>query len=322
MTVHPSIDQWQEWNAQGFIPGPNEDEVGFEKRIDFCQNIREHLLHQTEEKLPFDTSDPTSQTILEEALPKANDLYGIAPKWVPLIFSNHQLSPWHGGCAWIFQLNAEAPTSTLLQLRSRFRRFSTYLGLYDRNELIVHELAHVGRMAYQEPKFEEMLAYQSSLASWRRWLGPIVQSSKESFAFVLILGLAILADAAFLSAGAGLATAAFWIKLVPIILLLMAIGRLIYRHYCFDRCLEKLKVLLNPRAAQHLLYRLQDCEIKLFAQLSPMDISEWIEKASHQHFRWRFLKTIYLNEEGHFGGDYDKKTFPEALEAIKTKFNS
>ncbi len=139
-------NQWSEWNSEGFIPGPDEAEEEFRKRVAYCQNLEHHLIQQTGADFPFDLNDEASKMILEEALPQVEELYGIAPRWVPLFFSNHQLAPWHGGCAWIFQLDENSPASAFLQLRAKFRNSPTYLGLYNRNELIVHELAHVGRM--------------------------------------------------------------------------------------------------------------------------------------------------------------------------------
>jgi len=49
----------------------------------------------------------------------------------------------------------------------------------------------------------------------------------------------------------------------------------------------------------------------------------WIPIAEAQFVRDR-LKTEYheSGEQGHFGGDYYKKTFPEALEAIKLKISN
>lgn len=44
-------------------------------------------------------------------------------------------------------------------------------------------------MMYEEPKFEEILAFDSSTSVFRRFFGPIVKSSYESSIFILILFL-------------------------------------------------------------------------------------------------------------------------------------
>lgn len=288
------IQQWEEWNAQGFIPGPDETEKAFQERIAFCQSLRQHLEQTTGDSLPFEINGDQSQEILKEALPFTQQLYGIQPQWVPLFFSNHQLAPWHGGCAWIFQLHENSPTSAFLQLRARFRDTSNFLGIYQRRELIAHELAHVGRMLYQEPQFEEFFAYQSSPSPWRRWLGPIVQSSRESFFFILLLGAVILTDLALLSIGPKMIALAWWVRLLPLALIGLAVGRLMYRHRVLKRCLQKLEGLYSPVQAKHLLYRLRDGEIKQFSRYSPSEIQEFIQQAAQNSFRWRFLKAISL----------------------------
>lgn len=295
MTEKDSSTKWQEWNAQGFIPGPEETEEAFMERIAFCQHLKENLVQKVGTDLPFEMGDHTSQDTLNEILPFTQQLYGISPQWVPLFFSNYQLAPWHGGCAWIFQLDQQTPTSAFLQLRSCFRTSPTFLGLYHRRELIAHELAHVGRMLYQEPQFEEILAFQSSSSRWRRWIGPIVQSSKESLFFILILGVVILTDFALLSLNTASAISLiWWTKLIPLLLIIFALGRLMYRHRLFKNCLQNLEKLYSQsQIAKHLLYRLRDSEIKQFAYLSPPQIRQYMDTAEQTSFRWRFLKFLY-----------------------------
>lgn len=289
-----TLQQWHECNAQGLIPGPDETEAAYDKRVAFCQDLKQQLIQKVGADLPFEVKDAADQHLLEEVFPHTQELYGIRPQWVPLFFSNYQLSPWHGGCAWIFQLNEQTPTAAFLQLRAHFRSSPTYLGIYRRQELIAHELAHVGRMLYQEPQFEEILAYQSSASRWRRWLGPIVQSSKESLMFIFVLGLVVMTDLALLSIQTPSAMLiATWVKLIPFILVSLALGRLWHRHYLFKRCLQKLKKIFPPPIANHLLYRLRDREIKEFAHFSPVQIQNFMEKEAQNSFRWRFLKAVY-----------------------------
>lgn len=285
---------FKEWNQQGLFPGPDETEKEFIDRANFCLELDQNLSQQVGADLPFNIKDRASKNILQMSSPLTQKLFGITPEWVPLFFSNHQLSSWQGGCAWIFQLTEATPTAAFLQLRANFRANTSYLGLYNREELISHELSHVGRMMYHEPQFEEVLAYQTSSKSWRRWLGPIVQSPRESLIFVLLLGLIIIADAALISLGnSPLAhTWTMWLKLLPIALIGLALSRLGLRQWQFSRCLKKLENLYNdPEIAQHVIYRLRDNEIKEFGAASVQDIRTYMN--AQQSFRWTFLKQIY-----------------------------
>lgn len=285
-------------NQQGFIPGPHETEEDFYQRVQFCENLLFHLKQDPETAFPFEDIDTASQSISKEAFDLTKKFYGIHPDWVPLFFSNHQLAPWHGGCAWIFQLNETTPLAAFLQLRAHFRHSSTYLGFYHRKELIAHELAHVGRLMLNDPQFEEFFAYQSSSYSWRRWLGPLIQSSTESLIFILLLGLIFLVDLATLSLNhPTLLLITGWLKLAPLILIGLALIRLIKRHLILQRCLKKLTCLTTDSTqAAHLLYRLQDKEISQFAKKSIDSIKEYISHQIPHSFRWRFLSKIYIND--------------------------
>lgn len=284
-------------NSQGFIPGLKETEEEFKQRVEFCKNLLMHFETNTGEKLPFELTDLASKEALNEAFSLTKHLYGIAPQWVPLFFSNHELAFWHGGCAWIFQMQETAPLAALLQLRRHFRNHSTYLNIYHRKELIAHELAHVGRLMFDEPKFEEFFAYQTSPYRWRRFLGPLIQSSSESLFFIFSLAFVLIADLAlFATHYSHFYLANHWLKLIPLFLIFLASIRLFKRHRTLAKCLKHLNSLTSEQGtALHLLYRLSDQEINQFANWPLESIKTYMEQQANTNFRWLFLKTIYLH---------------------------
>ena len=282
---------WHEWNAEGFFPGFDETEESLAKRVAFCRSLAQRLAKDTDAAFPFKIAQRAPDELLREALPLTESLYGIRPQWVPIFFSNRQLAPWHGGCAWIFQFDEEGPMAAILQLRMNFRSSSLLSRFYPRGELIAHECAHIGRMHYEEPEFEELLAYRASSSSWRRWWGPIVQSARESLAFVLILGVVVVANvwlALWHPQYAG-----WWVEGVPFALVLLALLRLFHRHRIFNKCARHLEGLYPPHLSQQLLYRLRDSEIRQFACLSSEEIRQFMDRAARLSFRWRFLKALY-----------------------------
>lgn len=288
-------DQFKQFNKQGFIPGAQETEEEFIQRAIFCLQLEETLMKQTDVYFPIESHSEPAHEALQEAYQVTDLLFDICPSWIPFFFSNYQLAAWHGGCAWIFQLNEKTPTAAFLQLRTRFKQQSTYLNLYTRKELIAHELSHVGRMMYQEPQFEEILAYQTSSSVWRRWIGPIFQSSKESFLFVLLLGGLLITDFATLSFDHTV-TFPLFIGLNGLIavFLLFLIGRLGWRQWIFHRCLNQLKALYqDSQVAHHLIYRLLDKEIRSFAWLTADKIKETIREKAKDSFRWHFILLNY-----------------------------
>lgn len=268
------------FNSQGLIPGPDETEEAFCKRAEYCLNLRNEIL-----QLPFNDG---SKEVPEQALHKIKTLYGFAPTWVPLFFSNYRLLPWHGGCAWIFQQSEETPISAFLQLRRPFSYKDTYLGLYSRDELLAHELCHVGRMCFEEPRFEEILAYRTSPSGFRRWVGAIAQSSWETMLFFLLLCLILIFDL--------FGIPLHGLKLVPLILVGLAVYRLVKRQNEYKRCLSNLQALFKNHA-ESILFRLTDREIVSFSHLSPEALREAIEEKKGSSLRWRVIEKAYLYEK-------------------------
>jgi len=291
-----SIEELITWNQEGLIPGPNESEVEYLKRVEFCLRLKQHLTQELGTKLPFQESDMASQTIFEPAWKMTFPLFGMRPSWVPLFFSNAKLTPWHGGCAWIFQLDENAPLAGLLQLRKSFATNSLLARIYHRDELIAHELAHVGRMCYQEPKYEEFFAYQTS-ASWlRRKLGPIVQSSYESLIFVFALVFVLFFDLWMILASESPNTLTAWaIKAIPLAMLIYAGVRLFKRWQTLKKARQvMLQLVAKEEVADQILYRLTDCEIESFAKMDGTSILEYFEVNKTRSLRVKMLQAIYF----------------------------
>jgi hypothetical protein len=280
----------------GLIPGPGESEPTFCERVRACLELKALLAKPACELLPFKNDTPATASALESASQLLASLYGINPTWIPLFYSNYRLAPWHGGAAWIFQLQNEGPRMSFLQLRKAFASQNSYLHLYSRDELIAHECAHVGRMAFNEERFEELVAYRSSSSRLRAWLGPIVDSACESMIFIALLFLLMLLDLYLLSSG--YYDTYLWcmrLKLIPLGLLLFAMSRLWLRQRTFGRCLKQLSAIAaSPQKANHLIYRLSDHEITLFAASSAEDICTYASAHAGCSLRWRLLSLAYF----------------------------
>lgn len=278
-------------NAIGLIPGPGESSDSFRERAEYCVGLKQRFREEFGHEFPFVEEEIASMDQLRETFPQTHHWMDISPDWIPLFFNNAKLAPWHGGCAWIFQMSEESPTAALLQLRKRFRE--TKSGFYSREEVMTHELSHVGRMLFEEPKFEELLAYRSSPSRIRRWLGPLVQSSWESMLFVVVCVLVMVIDAASLGIG-GKASMRVMIgsKFLLLGMISWALFRLWRKHRLFDRALHKLRMFLSKEKANAVIYRLTDEEIQSFASMSVPEIQEYDGK----DLRWRLIRTAYYQQ--------------------------
>lgn len=87
---------------------------------------------------------------------------------------------------------------------------------------------------------------------------------------------------------------ALWLKIIPLILITLALARLGWRQWQFSRCLSQLtKLYQSSTTAQSVIYRLRDREIRSFATLSPTQIQTFMLDQQASSFRWQFIMQNY-----------------------------
>jgi hypothetical protein len=277
----------KKYNSIGLVPGPLETEADYQKRVDYCLQLKNQLNDTFSDALPYENE----QAWLAPALQITGPLYDISPAWVPLFFSNQQLLPWHAGAAWIFQKVEKGPLGALLQLRKALYQKPVYFLVYHRDEIIAHELCHVGRMAFEEKRFEELLAYRTSDRFFPRYFGPILQSVGESRLFIIVLLTLLIMDFSFLFLGSlKIYFQMFYLKLIPVFLILWGVFRLRKRQGILQEAERQLKAVWGE-AASFILYRLTDREIEQFSKQTADQIRNYAEQENS--LRWQAIKTAY-----------------------------
>ncbi len=281
------IEQLAHYNAVGFIPGPSETEDEYCKRVHYCQGLAKEPLFQ--EGVQADHVD-----LLQSAFPLTKKNFDISPDWIPVFFSDYKLAPWHGATAWIFQREEDVPTGAFFQLRTCLQKQNHIFGMYTREELLAHEASHVGRMLFEEPKYEEMIAYTTSPSWLRRTFGPIVQSSWESSLFLLVLFFLVILDGSLLFTGQiELYEKLFWLKALPLGFCSAALIRLLLRRRSFKRCKQALHTVLGcERKASAVLYRLTDREIEHFSKFRK--IMPYVMQQKDLSLRWKMIYGCYF----------------------------
>lgn len=280
------IDTLCAYNREGIIPGPDEDLEAFLLRADYCFKLKDLFSKGLDPSLPFVNPETAHGA-------RVREVYHIDPTWVPLFYSNHALPFWQGGSAWIFKLREETPYSAFIQLRKSFSKKNSHLGLYQKQELLDHELSHVGRMCFEEPKFEEFFAYLTSPSRWHRFFGPLFQSARETTFFLILLLVVAFADLALLCAAPLQFYPLFFLtKSLPLLFLLFAFLRLCWRRRQLYGCLRKLARIANAEKAWAVLYRLTDNEIIFFHKSSLQEIAGYIGR--QDSLRWNVLRSCYF----------------------------
>lgn len=218
---------------RGLIPGPDESEEDFLQRALQARSLS-HLEWQ-EVLTPF----------------------GIVIDWVPISYSNHRMAWWEGAATWIS--DDRLPS---IQLRTGFKKGS-FLG-YRLSEVLAHEAVHAARARFEEPQFEEILAYFTAPQAWKRFLGPLFSRTWEPL--VLLFSLLIGA----------------FVPLIPSGVITLALSWLTFRQWAFKRCCRKLSL---PA-----VLCLTDREMRKFARMPKMEIQAYLDKDST--LRCRLLRLL------------------------------
>lgn len=216
--------------------------------------------------------------------PDAKEIFFFKPDWVEVTYSKKGLLPWQGGCTYI------QGNSLTLQVRKR-------IWGYDTNEIIAHELVHAVRMAYFEPLFEEILAYQTSKSRFRRTFGPLFRTSKESLFCVLSLALLSFVNLLY--------TIPLLTSGLTLLLLSFFVIRLQRCQRIFAKTLGKLSLLYKDKA-MHVALQLTDREIVLFSKKSVLEIEDYAKGQSC--LRWRLISAVAANS---FAADSPSEQAPE-----------
>lgn len=250
-------------NSEGLFPGPNESEENFYRRV---HAVKEYFYSQA-------SAVPRHHwTWASEQL---QALYGFSPRWCCAVYSSRGLAPWQAAATWI-----DVKRIYTIQLRpSRWLPW-----LVDVDEVLVHEAVHAARAAFNEPKFEEILAYLTSDSKWRQVIGPLFCRPKEALILMLLAGCGAILQIAeivwsqnFGSVGCfftaavlccGWSMRLFWMRI---------------RFARAGRCL--MRRLRDPSMARAVLFRLTDDEI---IQLS---CGKWPDPKND--LRWRVIRSAY-----------------------------
>ncbi len=297
MTTKISDEQLLEFNKKGLIPGPSEDCYHFLFRARHClrfSNDIEAFFHSENKCLPFCSNDNVPKEKCRKSLTRTQEHYDCSPEWAPTFFSNEGLAYWHGACSQISSLGEDNPL-VYIQLRKAFRNSEYYFGIFSREDVLAHEYAHIGRMAFEEPKYEELIAYRCSTSWLRRWLGALVLSPIETWIFVISLFSFILIDYLLLLTGnLNLYDKLTWLKVIPLCMAAFASYRLFAIQKTFLATLNHLKELLGDANANAVIYRLTDDEIDSFAEMMPHSILQYAQENRSHSLRWRLLSKAYF----------------------------
>lgn len=252
---------------RGWIPGPQETEEAFIKRIE--------KLHHFYENPPQECDQFLTDSDWVEPLKRVQALYAIKPDWIVAHYLNEKLPFYQGAATWI--LEKEGTRFPLIQLKKRFSKKNSSF----RSEILAHEAVHAVRLQFDEPFFEELFAYRTSRNFFRRFFGPLFHRNWEALVFILLFLLPLATEIGrFATIDHWIWDLLFWLPWIYTAGLLV---RLLSAHLCMSLAIWKLKrKKIAPQHELSFLLRLTDREIFRIALFSP---KKWFK--DQKSLRWR-----------------------------------
>jgi hypothetical protein len=247
-------DQLQSWGLRGIFPGPSESSEAFLLRADSL--------------IPKLNADHyPSLSLLKQT-------FNTSPDWIEVVTDSKGLSFWEGAATWIEE-TADGKRSCRIQLKDSFLS-----RLYPKEEVIAHEMVHAMRLMFDEGRFEEILAYQTSKNRFRRYFGPLFTNPTESKLFLLALLTSWILYWAEIFFDFNLGGS--FILLLPLLALGWGVFRLIRSQRIFSAALRHLAIA----APLAIALRLTDTELELFAKSTPEEIRAFAHSQKEQSLRW------------------------------------
>lgn len=283
-----------ELDARGFLVGAGEDCATYAERLKALKARFEGMESALDEKGIFELEGlkfPADRRIPQELITNVATVterrYSFGVDWVPGFFADRSFGWLFGGCAYYFHPEFFA----VFILRRSFAKRSRWL-IYNRDELLAHELCHVARAGLHSGFFEEEFAYGVSTSRFRRLVGGLFRTGNEAF---LILGAALLLLAVQmirLFAFPGLPIWPFWLAMAGVVAYLAA--RLVQLRKLI-RAARRAMAPIAGDATEAVLFRCADDEIMHISQAGDeQELRNWILDRAAKTLRWKVIDRRFL----------------------------
>ena len=284
-----------ELDRSGFLPLPGESAELFFARFRLSEEAFAHFEKTLEEKgevSVFNDFEVKSENrippeIVAEAAERTRSLYGFENRRVPGFFLSGAVGALWGGC----MIGDPDNGFAVMLLRSQFRSKSRWY-VYERGELIAHELCHAMRQSLNDVRLEEYFAYQTGKSFLRRNFGNCFIRQYDAILFILptfiLLGATMLKEVW----GVNLPLLPFWILagVYPLFLLL--------RNFFSIRLVRKAEKKLALFGAPHpgaILFRSTPDELKALGKLKTKEeFNCFLERISNAELRWAIIKKRFF----------------------------
>ncbi|MBR2374105.1 MAG: hypothetical protein IKA87_07735 [Lentisphaeria bacterium] len=299
MNVSREIAAAAELDRSGFLPLPGESFSGFINRFKlseesfaaFEQELAEHGSARMFDEFEVTPAERIAPEIMKEAAGKTMALYKFENRRVPGFFLSGKVGALWGGC----MIGDPDNGFAVMLLRSEFRNRAKWY-VYERQELIAHELCHAMRQSLNDSRLEEYFAYQTSGSFLRRHLGNCFVRELDAILFIfptlILLGATLTRELSRLY----FPLWPFWIfaAIYPLFLLL--------RNFSGVRAVKKAEKNLKKfgiTEVSPVLFRCTFDELKILGKLrNREEFEEYRLRMQEKELRWAIMGIRFFDQKG------------------------
>ncbi|MCP3967726.1 MAG: hypothetical protein GY750_00190 [Lentisphaerae bacterium] len=285
-------------DANGLIPGDGETFMEYKLRLMDIRDDLEHFEYELSTKdevevfegLKVSAKDRIQSEIVNEAADLTWRLYQFKIDWVPGFFLSQDIGPLWGGCA----ISDSNKSLSLFLIRNSFSKRRKWF-IYNRLELLAHELCHAARGAMRQMHLEEFYAYQTAPSRLRRYLGNCFISKYDAI-FFLVPVLVLLAAQTVQTVSEWLFPIwPFWLLAVSYPIFLFLRNR--RARSKFFKAFRKLNAF-GVNDAPAVLFRCTWTETLEIGRIrSPQTLNEYITSKAEKELRWTIIKARFVDKQ-------------------------
>jgi hypothetical protein len=283
-------------DSLGFLVGSRETFEDFRQRLlDLCEALKEFedkLEQEADEIEIFDGVTVRKDKripvdVIEEAGKITENYYRFSITWAPGFFMSKDIGLLWGGCA----LSDTEHILTVFLIRSSFINKRKWF-IYDRRELLAHELCHTARHVVNDNILEEFFAYQTAPSRVRRYLGNCFINKYDAILFLLPTMVLLAAQILKTFSTLNYPIWPFWILALayPAFLLLRNnIARVVF----FRACSKLLAFGFVDALA--ILFRCDwDTVVEISNLASPEAFRRFVQKRASVDLKWKVIQHRFV----------------------------
>ncbi|NGX44352.1 MAG: hypothetical protein K1060chlam3_00518, partial [Candidatus Anoxychlamydiales bacterium] len=272
----------------------------FLKRVDLSKKLvkdPKSFFENEKQNEPFDLDAKILKPRWNWTRAQLLNLFDVTCSDLALFYSDKSLHFFQAAATWIVEVKSKKIKIPVLQFRKTLR-YKPYLFIYTLDEILAHEAVHSIRVAFDEPKTEEIFSYMTATNVFRKVLGPISRSEKEVFLFFGLMGGYFISQISWVLSNFNFFSyVSVFFGFLVLSIITFGLLRLFFVRRKVRKTSKKLfKIFRCKKKSRAVLFRLTDKEIFKFAKMKKNEIEDYIFESKEKSLRLRLIYLSYFKK--------------------------